>query len=55
MRYAVRDEDHQLLRMFDTKQEAERFCLAEWSIEVRAIPPKLSLYDIASRLGDCPF
>jgi hypothetical protein len=55
MRYAVHDEDHQLMRMFDTRQEAERFCLAEWSIEVRPMPPKRSPYDLASRLGDCLF
>ena len=46
-RYAVYDEDHELIRIFDTKGEAERFLLPDWTIELRAAPPKRSPYEIS--------
>lgn len=46
-RYAVYDDDHELIRIFDSKGEAQKFCLTDWSIEVRAAPPKRSPYEIS--------
>ena len=52
-RYAVYDEDHELIRIFDTRDEADKFCLKNWTVEVRLAPPRKTPYEIASRLGDC--
>lgn len=52
-RYAVYDEDHELIRIFDTRDEADHFCLKNWTVEVRLAPPRKTPYEIASRLGDC--
>lgn len=46
-RYAVYDEDHKLIRIFDSKSEAENFCLTDWSIELRAAPPRRSPYEFS--------
>lgn len=51
-RYAVYDEDHELIRIFDTQGEAEKFCLKNWTIELRAAPPRKSPYEFSlSKVG----
>jgi hypothetical protein len=51
-RYAVYDEDHELIRIFDNQDEAERFCLRNWTVEIRKAPPKRSPYEFAlDRMG----
>jgi hypothetical protein len=52
MRYAVLDEDGEKIRVFDTKEEAQHFCLKNWSII--EIQGKLILNPF-QKVGDAPF
>lgn len=51
MRYAVHDEDGEKIRIFDTREEAERFCLKNWSIVEIHIPIVHPLL----KMPDAPF
>jgi hypothetical protein len=50
--FTVRDEDGIALRLFDTKDEAERFLQPGWTINEKPIPPRKSIYEL---LGPAPF
>jgi hypothetical protein len=50
--FTVRDEEGIALRLFDTKDEAERFLQPGWTINEKPIPPRKSIYEL---LGPAPF
>ena len=52
MRYAVLDEDGEKIRVFAYRDEAEKFCLKNWSIvEIQA---KVILSPL-EKVGEAPF
>jgi hypothetical protein len=51
MRYAVLDEDGEKIRVFDSKEEAEHFCLKNWTIMEICIP----IIHPFKKVGDAPF
>lgn len=51
-RWAVYDEDQELIRTFDNKECAEGFCLNNWTVV--KLPPKL-IKDPFKIVGEAPF
>lgn len=52
MRYIVKDETGAMIRLFNTRVEANAFCQQGWTVAFKPRPAKVNLIKL---LGEAPF